>query len=133
MTDLKTEITDDPESRGYAAMTDQQVADDLNTAYRSRPRESMSGDEVFISVASRADWDALTDTQRTQFLAFCGRETMDPFAGANVELVKSIFGDASATIANLAAARVEAITRAQELPGVRSPVTQQHVKAARAA
>ena len=31
---IKAEIDADPLGRGYAGMTDQQVADDLNTAYR---------------------------------------------------------------------------------------------------
>lgn len=34
MTDLKTELTDDPLTRGYSGMSDQAAADDLNTAYR---------------------------------------------------------------------------------------------------
>lgn len=33
---LKSEITADPLGRGYAGMTDQQVADDLNSVYRTR-------------------------------------------------------------------------------------------------
>lgn len=34
---IKTEIDTDPLTRGYAPMTDQQVADDLNTLYRPGP------------------------------------------------------------------------------------------------
>ena len=112
---LKTEITGDPLGRGYADMTDQQVVDDLNTAYRSRNRTSMTGDEVFRSVATRADWDGLLDNEKIMFLSLCARDSIDPFAAANVEMVKSLFGNASATVANLATARIEAITRAQEL------------------
>lgn len=115
---LKDELTTDPLGRGYAAMSDQAASDDLNTAYRTRNRTSMTGDEVFSNVASRADWDALTDHKQLAFLSLCGRDTIDPFGAANVELVKSVFGDASATVANLSAARVESITRAVEL-GVR--------------
>ncbi len=135
--DLRNELLTDPLSppRGYAAMSDQEAAADLNISYRTRDRSSMSGDEVFKSVASRTDWDGLTDTQRTQFLAFCGRDSIDPFAGANVELVKSIFGDASVTVSNLSAARVESITRAEELRDANSdfpvPVLPRHVTAAR--
>lgn len=35
---LKDEITNDPLGRGYGDMTDQDVADDLNTAYREKHR-----------------------------------------------------------------------------------------------
>ena len=37
---LENEISNDPLSRGYASMTDQEVADDLNTAYRTKPDHS---------------------------------------------------------------------------------------------
>ena len=111
---LKDELATDPLGRGYDAMSDQELVDSLNVADRQRNRTSMSGDEVFQNVASRADWDGLRDTQRTQFLAFFGRDAIDPFAGANVELVKSIFGNGSATVSNLTAARVEIVSRAVE-------------------
>ncbi len=53
---LKTELTGDRLGRGYTGMTDQQAADDLNTKYRTRNRDVMTGDEVFQALASRADW-----------------------------------------------------------------------------
>ncbi len=34
---IKAEIDSDPLTRGYSGMTDQQVADDMNTAYRPSP------------------------------------------------------------------------------------------------
>ncbi len=111
---LKDEVAIDPLGRGYDAMTDQELVDSLNAVDRQRNRTSMTGDEVFQNIATRDAWDGLTDMQRTQFLAFCGRETIDPFAGANVELVKSIFGNTSGTVQNLAAARVETVSRAVE-------------------
>ena len=147
MTDLKTEIDTDPLGRGYEEagaanpgpdpMTDLAAADDMNTAYRTRNRTSMTGDEVFQSIDSRADWDALTADDRLLFTAFCGRDSIDPFASANVELVKSVFGNASATVTNLSAARVEPISRAQELrdanPRFPVPVQVGEVATARAA
>ena len=115
MDTLKNELLTDPLVRGYVAMSDQEAADDLNTVYRPRNRTSMSGDEVFASIESQAVWDGLTNNQRLEFLALCGRDSIDPFGVANVNFVKSIFGGASGTVSNLAAARVESITRAQEL------------------
>lgn len=130
--DLRDELLTDPlvPARGYADMTDQEAADDLNTKYETRNRSTMTGDEVALSVASRAAWDALTDSQKTHFLSLCTRQSIDPFGTANVELVKSIFGDTSQTVANLAAARVEAISRAVKL-GIPSPVKPGHVEVAR--
>ena len=137
MAGLKDELANDPLVRGYSGMTDQQAADDLNTSYRSRNRASMSGDEI-AQAADPAEFDALDDGSanntpdtKGHWLALCGREAIDPFATANVELVNSIFGNPSTTRTNLIAARVESITRAEELPGVRSPARRSHVEAAR--
>lgn len=112
---LKTEVDIDPLGRGYAGMTDQQLVDSLNTSDRSRNRTSMTGDEVFQALDSQATWDGLTDAQRSNFLAFCARETIDPFGAANVSLVVSIFGTPSATLTNLNNARTELVSRANEL------------------
>ncbi len=141
MADLKTELTDDPLTRGYAGMTDSQAADDLNTSYRSRNRTSMTGDEI-AQQADPTEFNALDDGSanntadvKSHWLALCGRETIDPFATANVELINSIFGNPSATRTNLATARVGSITRAQELrdanPDFPVPVLPRHVTAAR--
>ena len=122
MTDiLKDELAIDPLTRGYSTMTDEEAADDLNTSYRSRNRTSMSGDEI-AQQADPTEFNALDDGSQNNtadiqghWLALCGRETIDPFATANVELVKAIFGTGSTTVVNLQAARIENITRAQEL------------------
>lgn len=111
---LKAEISSDV-FRVYSTMNNKEVADSLNTVDRTRNRTSMTGDEIYNNIDSRADWDALTDVQRGDFLAFCGRDTIDPFASANVETVKRIFGDVSNTVTNLSAARVEAVSRATEI------------------
>ena len=115
MADLKTELATDPLGRGYVGMTDEEAANDLNTSYRTRNRTEMTGDEVFQSIESQAIWEGLTANQRLEFLSLCGRDILDPFGAANVNLVKSIFGAASATVTALNAARIESITRAQEL------------------
>ena len=138
MSDLKTELDADPLVRSYSGMTDQEAADDLNTAYRTRNRARLGGDEI-AQAADSTEFDALDDGSanntadvKSHWLALCGRETVDPFATANVQLVISIFGGGSVTVSNLNAARIESITRAQELPGVRSPVSAGQVLTARA-
>ena len=130
MAGIRDELLIDPLGRGYSSLSDQAAADDLNTSYRTRNRTSMTGDEVFQSIENQTIWDGLTDNQRLEFLSLCGRDIIDPFGTANVDLVKSIFGGASATVAELAAARVESITRATEL-GLRTPVRSKHVEAGR--
>ena len=57
---------------------------------------------------------------------------LDPFGQANVDLVKSIFGGASATVTALSTLRVESISRAVEVPEIIAPVKVGHVEAARA-
>ena len=136
MAGIREELLTDPLGRGYSGMTDQQAVDDLNTSYRTRNRTSMTGDEI-AQAADPTEYDGLdsgaannTADIRSHWLALCGRETIDPFATANVQLVISIFGVGSVSVSNLNAARVESITRAVEL-GIRSPVRLNHVIAAR--
>ncbi len=141
MADLKDELTGDPLVRGYSTMSDQEAAEDLNTEYLSRNRTSMSGDEIAQQAVPVA-FDALDDGSanntadvKSHWLALCGRGSIDPFASANEQLVISIFGVGSQTVLNLQAARVEPISRAEDLrdtnPDFPVPVLPRHVTAAR--
>ena len=125
---LKIELDTDPLSRGYANLTSQECADDMNTQYRSRNRTTMSGDEVYNS-ANTTELQALTDANFQSFLAFCGRDSLDPFGDINVQTVIKIFGGGSDTISVLQAARVESISRASELGLGR--LTASHIESAR--
>ena len=118
---LHDELTNDPLARGYAGMTDEQAAADLNTVYRTRNRASLSGDEVFQATVP-AEFNALSDGSgnntadiQSHWIGFCGRETIDPFATANVQFVIDTFGSGSTTVSNLQALRVEDVSRAEEL------------------
>jgi hypothetical protein len=117
---LKNEIDTDPLTRGYSGMTDQQVADDMNTVYRTRNRDSMTGDEIF-NAADPAEFAALANGQgnnpdeKNHFMAFCGRDSIDPFAANNVQFITDLFPVGSTTVINLQAARIENISRAVEL------------------
>jgi len=111
--DMKTEILTDPLPRNYASMTDLQVLADLEALTRSRNRTIMTGGEVAAQVVDAA-YDALTDAGKSQFLALVASENLDPFGmGANV--IKDLFGGGSTTVTNLAAARVETVSRLVEL------------------
>jgi hypothetical protein len=114
MSILYDEITNDPLARGYAGMTNEEVSNDLNTVYRTRNRASMSGDEIYQQTVP-AEFLALTADNKQLWMAFCGRDSINPFATANVQTVVQIFGSVSTTVANLNASRVESVSRAVEL------------------
>ncbi len=110
---LLDELTADPHGRGYSEMTDEEIAADLQVSRISRVKSAMSGDEVFQQT-DKVEFAAMTDAKKQLWLAFTGR-AINPGAAPNEDFVKWLFGAASATVANLAAARVETITRAQDL------------------
>ena len=110
---LKAEIDTDSLVRGYSGMTDQQVADDLNTVYRTRNRTSMTGKEVKDRI-DVTEWDARTDAQKQIILAMCNRDDLDPF-GIDQQIFTDAMAGATNTIADLAAYRVEDVSRADEL------------------
>jgi hypothetical protein len=92
-----------------AARTDQEVLDWLNESV-NRNKTSLSGDELF-NAADTGEQNALTDAQKSQWLALCGRDSIDPFGAANVALVVQLFGGGSATVTALNVLRVESVTR----------------------
>jgi len=110
---MKTEILTDPLVRDYAGMTDEQVLADLYALVRQRNRTSMSGREVANEVVN-SEYNALTDTKKSQFLSLVGSDDLDPF-GLAVTVVKDVYGAGSTTAGNLATARVELVSRLTEL------------------
>ena len=117
---LANEITNDPLIRGYSGMTDQQITDDMNTVYRTRNRTSMSGSEIWAQTVS-SEYNALSEladnNEKHKWISFCGIWEHDPY-GSSAQFVIDIFGISSDTVSNLAASRVEDISRAVELVGV---------------
>jgi hypothetical protein len=113
--DIKDELDNDPLTRGYAGMTSVEVAEDLNTKYRSRIKASMSGDEIAQSVNS-TEYEALTDTQKELLLTLTSRGELDPKSGGFAHMVLvDLFGAGSTTIASLSSNRNESISRAEEI------------------
>lgn len=92
-----------------ATRTDQEVLDWLNESV-SRNKTSLSGDELF-NAADTAEQNALTSAERSEWLALCGRDNIDPFGSANVALVVQLFGGGSTTATALNALRVEQVDR----------------------
>lgn len=128
---LKNEITNDTLARGYSAMSNAEVANSLNlNSDRTIDRTSITGDEAFSTTDQTEFANNLTNEKRQLWLAFCGRESIDPFGASNVEFVQYIFGSGSATVSALSALRVSQASRAEEL-GL-GLVKEGHVEYARA-
>ncbi len=96
-------------------MTDAQAMTSLNTLDRSRNKATMSGREVINAFSgNKTEWDALSATNQDRIISLCSRAELDPFG-----IDKDIFQDAAAgatnTLADLNAARVETISRGDEI------------------
>ena len=110
---LKAELANDPLGRGYSGMTNAQLVTSLNTKDRPHNKDILTGQELFYNTV-QSEYASKTDFQKLQWLSFCGIGEIDPFNATVQALVISIFGAGSDTVANLVAARVELISRAQE-------------------
>ena len=123
MAALKEEVTVDPLVRGYngpgsqnsgpGPMSDQAVADDINTAYRTRDRTSMTASDILNSVDT-TELAALSVAGATEFWRILGMGEVNPF-GVEATLMIDLFGVGSTTIAQLKVDRKEPISRAREL------------------
>ena len=111
---LRTELTDDPLSRGYSSMSDLEAANDLNTVYRTKTRDYVSGSEIF-NVTDNTEYAALTDAQKISWDALCGIDQIDTSSGVAKAREAEIFGPGTTTRSNLSAIKSPAATRAVEL------------------
>ena len=110
--DLQSELVNDPLTKGYSGMTDQLVADSLLDKTRERNRESMTRQEIYEKIEPSA-LDGLTNLELAQ-INLALSDAVDPFGNA-VQVFKNVFGDPSATVTALAAARKESISRLTEI------------------
>lgn len=94
-------------------MTDSEVAADLNTVYRTRDRDIISGGEVWNNTDA-TEFGNLQSQVQDRWLSFCGIDEIDPF-GPAVDFVTSVFSAGSTTLSNLSDLRTDAISRAAEL------------------
>jgi len=99
-----------PESGAWAE-ADVDAAAQFNAVDMTRVKPGMTGDEVFAATDA-AEFGALTEHKQQLWMAFCGRDSINPAGESNVALVKWVFGDTSTTLTALAAARTEAISLA---------------------
>ncbi len=128
LTILKNELDTDPDGRSYSGMSAEEAAIDLNTKRVARNRTVMSGSEAY-GLTDPIEYTALGDPAKSQWLALCAIESLDPF-GPAAQVVVDLFPGAGTTISNLQTARVETISRGVEI-GI-GEVTSQHVIDARA-
>ena len=105
------------------------TANQFNAVDCQRIKPIMSGDEVFAATVA-SEFLGVVDHKQLVWMAFCGRETINPSGGSNVALVNFVFGEASATLTALAEARKENVSFAvKEGLGTVRPA---HVSQARA-
>lgn len=113
MSILSSEISVDPLTKGYAGMSDLQIVQLINTVDRTVNRTSISGREI-LSQQNNADYAALSDAKKSQWIGLTGHDNIDPF-GPAVQVVIDIWGVTSQTVLNLQASRTKTVSRAQEL------------------
>ncbi len=124
---LKSEVTNDPQVFGYngvgsqnvgpGPMSHHQLADSLNLIDGSitRIKPIITGTEA-ASLADPAEYTALLDPQKSQWLALVARATLDPkVAGADEAVFLDIWPDAGPTRAALNSFRNEQISRSTEI------------------
>ena len=113
---LWTEIGIDPLGRGYSAMTDPEIAIDLNSVYRTRTRNTLSSAEIYENIVV-SEFQGKTDAQKVyirDILGLGGDVQVGPDTKARQVMI-AIFGAGSQTIAALASSLQEDISRASEL------------------
>jgi len=111
---LKTELIDDPLSRGYSGMNDLEAATDLNTVYRTDSRDYVRGWEIF-NITDDTEYTALTDAKKASWDALCGVEQIDTTSGVAKAREIELFGPGTTTRDNLVSLKNPAASRAVEL------------------
>lgn len=112
--ELSLELTNDPLGRGYAAMTNQEAADDLNTLYRNQATDNVTGAQIF-NATDDTEYAVLTETQKSAWDRLCAINEIDVSNGVAKAREAELFGPGTQTRINLLALKYIAISRAQEL------------------
>lgn len=110
---LSAEITNDPLGRGYAGMTDEQVAASLMVENRTVNRPHLAGFEITDAIVD-AEWDALTANQKQQIMMLAAVQRI-PASGFAAKIIQDAFAPGTQTRANILAARNQTVSRATEL------------------
>lgn len=116
----------------YGSMSDQEALDELEAVNKTQAKSFMSSMEI-LDQQNDADYLLLTDAKKDRWLRFISsiqQGGADPYNHAMVQIIKEIWGNASQTVQNLAAARDEQVSRLQQLSI--SNITVSDITAARA-
>ncbi len=115
---LALEEANDPLGRGYASMTNDEMADDMNVKNRTRDRTNMSAGEIMEQIDG-GEFSALNNAAKARVdrvLSLGAEIIIGPGNSHNaVQELLATFGAASNTISKLSAAREQIISRAEEL------------------
>ena len=112
---LKTELavpTGHPVTGPYD-VDDAIAAGQLNAVNCTKNKASMTGSEI-INALDKTEYLALSDADKDRVWQVCHLGTVNPF-GVEADIFIAIFGGGSASVAALAAARKDDVSRAVEL------------------
>lgn len=99
---LHDEIVNDPTGKGYASMSDTEIADALNAETEQVTVASILSQDV-IEATVPSEYQALTDAQKQLYDMFISAGSINP-AGANTrQAFANMFGPETQTRANLLA------------------------------
>ena len=110
---LADEINTDPLSRGYDSMTDQQVADDINTEYRTTVIPEVSPTDIYQAI-DPPEWVALSALFQLVVTNVISLPTV-PTSGNTADGLLAAFGPGTTTRTNLIALATGNISRGVEL------------------
>lgn len=107
---IKSEI--DNNAGLYGAMSDTQVAAELNSLDKPQNKVSMTRQDIVENIDAD-ELNSLTSDNLNKLLVVLS-DSINPFGVAQSVFI-NVFGGGSTTISNLAAARVENISRASQI------------------
>jgi len=111
---LKAELDAGHPGTGPYSLVDSEAADELNVVNRTRIREAVSGSDI-LNATDDAEYGLLTADQQMTWLTLCSVVAVDTSSGVAKSLEADLFGGGTTTRSNLAAIRIENISRAVEL------------------
>lgn len=126
---LKNEVIGDPISKGYASMSNAQVANTINTTVRNIPKEYIEGWEIAEAIVP-AEFSLLKVSDQSWLNAIFQLPRVKITSGNVRNYLFTMFVLASQTRANLTALATRSITRREEL-GFERPVEEYDVEKAK--
>ena len=111
---LHDELIGDPLGIGYAAMSDVQAVNSLNTVNQSVPVEEVPAAEL-IEATIDSDWTGVGAVDRERYSQMVTGGSINPSGPETQAHIETIFGSGSATLANVVALGSRLISRGDEI------------------